>query len=198
MATTDLLDDYMVDNNVISILIRGKNDPDYASNDPLHKKVYERFSMLGNSRIFIPAIAIAEIKFGFAITDNSTLNAKAVSSRKLLDEFFKKYSCYGFDKHSIATYVLSRSKLWMKHAKPKKNGRGGFDDKIPEELFDNQTGQHLGIDEKDLLIFSCAIEHNLIFATCDTGIGMRRIIEAAHELKSEGKLDDVREEDWTS
>lgn len=196
----DTGDHYLLDNNIISILIKGLSRPEWGSKDPQFQNIHSKFKALKESHVFIPVVAIAEIKFGLAVSEyfvaRSALSPIVLAERKNLDDFFDKYENHGFDEHSIDSYVQIRARLWKTHANPKTNGRRSYDESLPERLFDHQAGDHLQIDERDLLIFACAVEHNLVFATCDRGIGMRRIIEAAEELRDEGILPDVRVENW--
>jgi predicted nucleic acid-binding protein len=59
-----------------------------------------------------------------------------------------------------------------------------------------ESGKLLGIDERDLLIASVAVQYNLILATCDKNQGMRNIEEAAAELERSGSPIRLRTGYW--
>jgi hypothetical protein len=54
----------------------------------------------------------------------------------------------------------------------------------------------LGIDERDLLIVSAALGGNLTLATLDSNGEMKKILEAARHLESEGRLPHLDVEFW--
>lgn len=49
------------------------------------------------------------------------------------------------------------------------------------------SGKSLGIDERDLLIASIAVQYNLILATNNQNEGMKRIEKTAQKLETEEK-----------
>jgi predicted nucleic acid-binding protein len=197
MAVDD--DDYLIDTMIISSLVSGRHDPERVKTDQQCQRIADQFGKISSSHIFLPTISIAEIEFGLALVDPATLSPKAEAHRKAIRAFFDEFAHCGIDDNIIEPYILIRSQLWKTHAHPKPNksaGRGNFVEVLPEELFDNQAGKLLGIDEKDLLIFCTALQFNYKFVTCDSRIGMTRIIEAANALQKAGKLEDVRVENW--
>jgi len=66
---------------------------------------------------------------------------------------------------------------------------------VPEDRFERITGKQLGIDERDLLIASVAIQYGLVLVTADKK--MKPIIDAAQELEFQGKDIHLRWADWT-
>ena len=194
------MDDYLLDNNIISMLVKGQNDSVWAASDKLYPKVAQHFCALSGAHLFIPAMAVAEIEFGMAVVDDcssSPLSPSVIAHRAALRQFFGRYPQYEFGEHTVERYALIRARLWKKFGTSTSKAYR-FKEKLPEELFDNQAGEFLKIDEKDLIIVSIALEHNIIFATCDRRIGMNRIVQAADELKQEGKLKNVRYQYWDS
>lgn len=179
-----MLDGKLLDNNVISTLLNER--------DAQNANAQARLRASSPSPIFLPVIAVAEIECGMAKANNPDAHAQKVAIR----EFFARYPILPFDHQVVAPYALLRAKLWNLLATPK--GRT-TKEKLPEELCDSTTGKELGIDERDLQIVSIALAFNLIFATFDRNIGMRRIEEAARLLVDEGKWPSpLRVEDWTS
>jgi hypothetical protein len=81
----------------------------------------------------------------------------------------------------------------MLYATPKPRGHK---ETLPEQLFDRVTGRDLGIDERDLLIVSVAVQYNLILATADRNQGMRSIEQAAKSLEAKGKPVHLQVAEW--
>ena len=168
---------YLLDTNIISYLARPKS--------PQHKNVKTHLSKIGNDEcVLLPVIAIAEIEFGIAKAGPRL----SEELKDVLRKFFESYPYHlGIDDNTVDPYSLVRAELWRKH--------GGVGKKVPEELFEKVTGKQLGIDERDLLIASVAIQYGLVLVTADTK--MKPIIDAARELEKQGKDVFLRWADWT-
>ena len=165
------MEGYLLDTNVISLLMR--------PNDPHYLDVKTRFEELGVSPVYLPVIAIAEIEYGMA---------KAYSpneqQRNAVRRFFADYPNHlAIDDDTIEPYALIRAQLWRDHA-TRKGSR--HKEKLPEELVHRESGQFLGIDERDLLIASVAAQYGLVLATYDQNIGMKAIDAAGARLKGMG------------
>jgi predicted nucleic acid-binding protein len=179
------IDDYLLDNNIISIWVR---DADVRRPDVVAK--LQAIQDKGG-KVFLPLVAIAEIRFGLAKCGDV-----GHPERARLEEFLETYPQHpGFGEHTLEPYVLLRTQLWKTHGTPKKGGRG-HKEKLPEQLFDRVTGISLGIDERDLLIASCAAEFNIVLATNDANSGMKHIKAAAIELQRAGQRMPLRIEHW--
>jgi predicted nucleic acid-binding protein len=162
---------YLLDNNVISILMRPK--------DPRHAQVKARLKALGASPIYLPVIAIAEIEYGMAKADKPDEGERAKVRR-----FFADYPIHlPVDDDTIEPYALIRAQLWREHGTKEKRGHK---EKLPEEIVHRESGKLLGIDERDLLIASVAAQYNLILATCDRNLGMKTIDEVGSRLERTG------------
>lgn len=178
----NLTNGYLLDTNVISILVR-RQDPRYAV-------VSARLDAVGNSPLLIPVIAVAEIEFGMAKADNPDPAQQAD-----LRAFLAGYPMpLPIDRNTVEPYALVRAKLWRQFATRKNRGHK---EKLPEELVDRVTGKQLGIDERDLLIASVAIQYNLVLATADRNAGMQKIEEAAAVLENQGAPVHLVVEDWS-
>lgn len=165
------MDGYLLDNNVISILMR--------ATDPRYPHVKAKFDALGVSPICLPVIAIGEIEYGMAKAETPD-----VEQRDRVRRFFAEYPLHlGIDDHTVEPYSLIRAQLWKDHATRK--GRG-HKETLPEELVHRESGKLLGIDERDLLIASVAAQYNLVLATCDQNPGMLAIDAAAGRLEQTG------------
>ena len=177
---------YLLDTNIISILANPKN--------PKHVVVRKKFSQLPkDSPIMLPVIAIAEIEFGM----NKAGIGRAKKQRELLRIFFSDFPLHlAIDDDTIEPYALVRAKIWLEYGTPTKKRRG-HKEKVPDDLFDRVTGKKLGIDERDILIASVAIQYNLVLATADNNEGMKRIVKAANLLRNEGQTISLHTVDWT-
>ena len=174
---------YLLDTNIICALVSPKH-----SN---HVKATAKLRGVAPERIFLPLIAIAEVRFGLAAVDNADQIQRAE-----LERFFETYPIhYGFDADTVEPYSLLRAQLFRTWAARDRRGRS-FVEKQVWELADQVTGKELGIDEADLLIASTAIEYNLTLATNDQNAKMRRISEAAAKLQGEGKQVHLAIEYW--
>lgn len=173
---------YVLDNNVISVLARPK--------DSRHALAAAHFARIGDSPVFLPVIAVAEIEDGLAKAKAPDL-AQQASLREFIASFPPPLA---IDRFTVEPYALLRAELWRAHATRKTRG---YKEKLPEELTDNLTGKELGIDERDLLIASTAAQYNLILATMDRNSGMQAIEEAAERLKAAGEPVSLRVEDWS-
>jgi predicted nucleic acid-binding protein len=177
----EAVDGYLLDNNIISILAR--------PNDPRYPGISADFQAIRPGSVFLPVIAIAEIEFGMVIS--STANEE---QKNALREFFRQYPLHlPVDDNTIEPYAMLRAQLWRDYGTRK---RRGYREKIPEDLAERVSGRSLGIDERDLLIASIAVQYNLILATNDQNRGMKRIEAAAQKLAAAGEPVHLRIEYW--
>jgi predicted nucleic acid-binding protein len=173
---------YLLDTNIISILVRPQSQK--------YPAVRSHLARVADELIMLPVIAIAEIEFGMAKVEISDESQKAT-----LRKFFADYPLHlGIDDNTIEPYSLVRAELWKLYATPKKRGHK---EKVPEDLFDRVTGRELGIDERDILIASVAIQYNLILATADRNQGMLSIERAAVGLEAKGRPIRLQVADWS-
>jgi predicted nucleic acid-binding protein len=176
-------EEYLLDNNIISILIR--------PGDERYPSIRSKFEALHSSKIHLPVIAVAEIEFGLEIAPPGSNEAQVLAFR----EFINRYPKLGIGVHTIEPYFLLRAQIWRDHATPKKK-RNGYEEKRPEELEERASGKSLGIDERDLLIAGIAVEYRLVLVTNDQKEGMKRIERAANKLEADGRPIHLRIEYW--
>ena len=139
--------------------------------------------------VFLPVIAIAEIEFGMMLSSISNEVQK-----KALRDFFTQYPLHlPVDDNTIEPYAMIRAQLWRNHGTRK---RRRYKEKVPEDLAERVSGKSLGIDERDLLIASIAVQYNLVLATNDQNIGMKRLEEASRQLDASGVPVHLRIEYW--
>jgi predicted nucleic acid-binding protein len=174
-----MMDGYLLDTNVVSVLANSRN--------LRHAEFKQK---LGNlQHVWLPVVAIAEIESGMAKTDRPD-----ETQRDEIRRFFREYPQHlGIGDNTVEPYALLRGQLWRMHATREKRGHK---EKLPEELFDKVTGKQLGIDERDLFIASVAAENGLILATNDSNAGMKRIEEAAQQLQEAGKAVNLKISYW--
>ena len=168
---------YLLDTNIISYLARPKS----AQYNNVKRHLSELDS---DERVMLPVIAIAEIEFGIAKAETRLSD----ELKDVLRKFFESYPLHlGIDDNTVEPYSLVRAELWRRY--------GGKKKRVPEELFEKVTGKQLGIDERDLLIASVAIQYGLVLVTADKK--MKPIIDAARELEMQGEDVYLRWADWT-
>jgi len=166
---------YLLDTNIITYLAR----PD----SPKHNNVKTHLLKLGSDEpVMLSVVTIAEIEFGIAKAGPRLSD----QLKGVLRRFFESYPLHlGIDDNTVEPYSLVRAELW------RKSGGG----KVPEDRFERITGKQLGIDERDLLIASVAIQYGLVLVTADKK--MKPIIDAARELEMQGEDVYLRWADWT-
>jgi tRNA(fMet)-specific endonuclease VapC len=175
------VDGYLLDNNIISILAR--------PHDPRYSGISANFQAIHPGPVFLPVIAIAEIEFGMMLSTNSNTEQK-----NALRDFFAQYPHHlPIDDNTIEPYAMLRAQLWREHGTPR---RRGYKEKDPYDLVERVSGKRLGIDERDLLITSIAVQYNLILATNDQNEGMKRIEQSARRLEVAGEPVHLRLEYW--
>ncbi|HEY1378268.1 MAG TPA: type II toxin-antitoxin system VapC family toxin [Gemmataceae bacterium] len=173
-----MADGYLPDNNVISILAR--------PGDSRHPHVKGQFAGIGDAKVALPVIAIAEIEFGMAKATATTPDQLA--QRAAVRKFFTDHPWHlGVDDGTVEPYAIVRARLWELFGTPKNGKKRGHQEKLPDQLRDRATGQWIGIDERDLLIVSIALQYNLVFATVDRNAEMKRIEQAVNDVVSAGK-----------
>ena len=173
------METYLLDTNIISDLADAESDNHSACMAHLQAAVR------AGDHILLPVMAIAEIEFGL----RKGGNPQSEDARRVRD-FLQKYPLpLPFDDDSVAPYALIRSKVLHLHPQPRKKKR-------PEEWCDRVTGKELGIDERDLIIASAAVQYNVVLVTDDRNSGMRTIHEASKVLAEEGHHIELRIENW--
>lgn len=178
----DATNGYLLDTNIILIL--------FKPNDPRHVRVLTNFQAVKQGPIFLPVIGIAEIEFGIARYAGASEKGK-----QMVRAFFADYPHHlPVDDNTVEPYALIRAQLWRDYGTTK--SRGGSKERVPEELVERVSGKSLGIDERDLLIASVAVQYNLVLATNDQNSGMKRIEESARKLKAAGKPVHLHVEYW--
>lgn len=168
MAVTD---GHLLDTCVISEVMR--------PSDPQCALVRSRLSAITGD-VFLPVMAVAEINFGIELAGAASEEQKA-ELRAFLNQYgIPPGTPLPFDKASIAPYAAIRAELIRTHS-PRK--RRGFKHKHLHQLLDAETRECLEIFERDLMIISIAIQHNLVLATLDRAHGMREIEKAAKKTQ---------------
>jgi predicted nucleic acid-binding protein len=178
------METYLLDTNIISDLANSESDSHPACMAHLQAAVR------AGDRILLPVTGIAEIEFGLQIGGRPE-SVQANEIRK----FLSGYQHIDFDDNSIEPYAPIRAKLFELYGN-RKGKRKSFKEKTTGELKDRVTGEELGIDERDLLIVSTAVQYNSVFVTDDSNEGMRRIRGAADLLAGQGWPTQLRVDNW--
>jgi tRNA(fMet)-specific endonuclease VapC len=163
-------DSYLLDNNIFSALCDG-----LSSN---HEKAKLFLQQVGQNYVFVPCVAIAEIRYGNEVVfkkDKKRQNEIEKRIKSLSDKSIKNIT-----KHTTTRYSQIRAELFRKYGT--RTARQTIKEKHPEDLMDISTAKSLGIDENDLWICSLAIEFNLVLVTKDN---MTRLEEIAMKVAKE-------------
>jgi predicted nucleic acid-binding protein len=179
--------DYLLDTNVVSTLANPAHK-DYAH----VKGKYD--AIPADAIVALPVMGISEIEFGM-------VKAKAAdpAQQAAVRKFFTDHPLhYGFDDQTVKPYSLVRAQLWNLYGTLKTGKRHSHQEKLPDELRDRGTAKWIGIDERDLLIVSVALQFDLTFATKDRNAEMRRIESAVNAVVAAGDWPEhLHLEDWT-
>lgn len=181
-----MTDCYLLDTNIV-----------LASLWPGHElnrqaKAYLRRLAQENAVVLIPAMVVAELEFILGKEPDADPSTIAK-----VRQFLGEYALCSVDLGTVEPYTLVRIELFRvygnRHPKKKRKYRENTVDKLKDSV----RGKDLAIDERDLLIASNAVQHNLVFVTNDKNVGMRRIREAADTLYAAGKPTELRVEHWS-
>jgi predicted nucleic acid-binding protein len=128
--------------------------------------------------LVIPALAVAEIRFGFAV-ETAPLSRNAERERQDLIKFLADFPHVAFDGDSADPYALIKAELCLTNGGP------------------DVTLHEMGVGEIDLMIAAIAVQYGFLLATTDRNAGMRKIEKAAFQLERSGKDVKLRPDDWT-
>lgn len=146
---------YLLDTDIASAF--------FDKGDENHKKAYTFVENAAKSgdHIYVPCIAIAEIRYGLALY----ANLDKVRSKEV-DKSLKAYTqITDIGKATAPHYANIRAELMKMFAKTKTNG---LIKKVrPETLIDKTTSLHLGIQENDLWLASIAVQYKMILVSED-------------------------------
>ncbi len=150
--------------------------------DPAHRshpKVREFIDSMDprGDHTYVCPVAIGEIKWGYEICLEHDEERKTELLRRL-----RRLPVINIDKHTTDPYARVRAALFRKYGTPEqKRGLKKIREKRPEELIDRSTAKSLGIQENDLWLVACALQHNMTFVTSDKMHRLREIVQ--DELK---------------
>lgn len=133
-----------------------------------------RIAALGDARVFLSPISIAEAEYGMAVANMDKENRRNIRSA------LAQYILLDLDRHTARQYGEVRARLFHKYAP--RNNRQRFATKYIEDLREPTTGKELGIQESDLWIVSVAVRYNVVLLTADKAGGMRNIVDAANHV----------------
>ena len=136
-----------------------------------HEQAMQFMKSLGETRVFVSVITLAEIRYGYRLYENVDDGRKTAIERELA-----KFPVLGIDKHTTDPYSSIKAELFKKAPR---DCRGRVKTKWPEDLLDRTTAKKLGIQENDLWIAAVAVQYNLALVTDDR---MTRIVTAIHEV----------------
>ncbi|HUW57447.1 MAG TPA: PIN domain-containing protein [Planctomycetota bacterium] len=154
----------LLDTTVASILFDVKH--------PEHKQGIGFIEGLGETRVFVSVVTLAEIRYGYKLHENVDDNR-----RQAIEKELSRFPLLDVDKHTAGPYSTLKAALFREYAP--RDRKGKVKAKWPEDLLDRTTAKSLGIQENDLWIAAVAVQYNLALVTCDR---MNRIVAAIHEV----------------
>lgn len=165
---TDIVDGYLLDTCVVIPKLRG---PSHT----MYERVEAGLSAIPDgSPVAISTITEGELECGWELRRQQG-QTYDIAERTILEGLLRD-GALPIDRHTSRIHAKIRAALLLKFLRP--SGKRG---KLPEQLVD-VAGKALGIDERDLLIVSTAIQYDYVLVTLDTAEGMRRIKEVVAEL----------------
>ena len=179
---------YLLDTNIIldAILPVSANRPNRCAVLANLEKLSETEDIVALS-----VIAMAEVTFG--------LFKQEEAAREEIDSISAFWEMHPFhlpiDDGTIEPYSRIRAELFRVYGTPRASGRS-YREKLPEDLYDRVTGRILGIDERDLLIASVAVQYNYVLVTNDEKESMNRIQKCAASLSAAGQPTALRVQQW--
>jgi predicted nucleic acid-binding protein len=161
------VDSYLLDTSALSVLI-------YAGHVQ-HANIAGRIQSLGNAPIYVSAVALAELEYGFLLAERA-FGAPLADADRMIREA-RNYPRLDVTQHTAAAYAELKAKVAMHHL-PRVTR--GFGRKPIEDWVSQFTGKALCIDDNDLWICAQAREMNFVVVANDR---MQRIREADQQLK---------------
>jgi len=158
---------FLLDTNVVCPLL----DVGKKEHSVVHKFFQEHNA--DRDRQYICPIVWGEIEYGFRVRSEKTRLAS-------VQEELKEFMMLEINRHTSEPYAQVRAELFRKYApKSLKKTIAGM---RPEDLMDETNSKMLGIQENDLWIVACAIQHNVTLVTFDK---MERLREVALKVALE-------------
>lgn len=158
---------FLLDTNIVSPLLDNEH-----CNNPAVSKFIESIDYR-KDHLYISPVVLAEIRFGYEIC----FKADEKRKKNILKEL-RQFPVMDINKHTVPHYTDVRSALFKKYGKAEiKKGFSKIKEKVPEDLIDKSTGKSLGIEENDLWIVACALQHNMSFVTSDKMHRLKDIVK---------------------
>jgi tRNA(fMet)-specific endonuclease VapC len=158
---------YLLDTSALSPLV------DVGHNN--HAAIRAKIISLGASPVYVSAIALAELEYGFLLAEKSSGNPLPSA-----DKMIRTASAYprlDVTQHTAAAYAELKSSLAVYHLP---NVTKQYKKKRVEDWISKFSGKPLGVDDNDLWICAQAREMNFVVVANDK---MNRIREADTQLK---------------
>lgn len=165
--------DYLIDTSVLSRML------DATHNDYGKVKAWEA-SLPSNSRKLLSVVAIAELRFGLALAQAAQRHAVLANLSQIISAA-DKHTPLAITRATAQEYAQLKAAVVAKFLPKRLQQRSNKGWGNPEDWIDEYTGRALKTQENDLWQCAQAIERDLTFVSCDSGVDA---IEAA----SSGRL----------
>jgi predicted nucleic acid-binding protein len=161
--------DYLIDTSVLSRMLDGTH-PDYEK-----VKTWEA-SLPSNSRKLLSVVAIAELRFGLALAHAAQRYAVLDNLNQVINAADKQ-APLEITRATAQEYAHLKAAVVAKFLPKRLQQRSNKGWGNPEDWIDEYTGRALKTQENDLWQCAQAIERDLTFVSCDSG--MNAIEEAS-------------------
>jgi len=150
---------YLLDTNVVCYWFDERSEK--------HVDVTTHIDQLSDAMLFVSAVSLGEIAFGHRCESKSPTTIQLG-----LSSFVRSQLPHVVDvKRATAQYFGEiKARIFGKFSKQ----RGRKKQRL-RQLTDPLSGEELGVDENDLWIAACAVEHNLVLVTYDKMARLREV-----------------------
>lgn len=156
---------------------------DATSPDHEKTKTWEA-SLPSTSRKLLSVVAVAEMRFGLALAYAAQRNAALANLRQIINAA-DKHTPLPITRATAQEYAQLKAAVVARYLPKRLQQRSNKGWGNPEDWIDEYTGRALKTQENDLWQCAQAIERDLTFVCCDSGVDA---IEAA----SDGRLKTLR------
>lgn len=160
--------DYLIDTSVLSRML------DATHVDHGKVKVWEA-SLPSDSRKLLSVVAIAELRFGLALAAAAQRHAVLENLRQIINAA-DKHTPLEIMRATAQEYAQLKAAIVAKFLPKRLQQRPNKGWGNPEDWIDEYTGRVLKTQENDIWQCAQAIERDLTFVSCDSGVDT---IEAA-------------------
>lgn len=154
--------DYLIDTSVLSRMLDA-TDADHGK-----VKAWEA-SLPSNSRKLLSVVAIAELRFGLTLAHAAQRQTVLANLRQITNAA-DRYTSLEITRATAQEYAQLKAAIVAKFLPKRLQQRSNKGWGNPEDWLDEYTGRALKTQENDLWQCAQAIERDLTFVSCDSGV----------------------------